>query len=116
MQHFHDPTPIPAAAAKQLGMISLPLVYNPLRNALEEVSELSIEIDAIIVGRYKVMAMIGKGTFSRVFQCLDLKLDRLVSIKVIRNDKDCFGEAGFTGRDKLRALRRSNLDNYQFVV
>ena len=81
-------------------MISLPLVYNPLRNALEEVSELSIEIDAIIVGRYKVMAMIGKGTFSRVFQCLDLKLDRLVSIKVIRNDKDCFD----AGLGELRVL------------
>ena len=49
-----------------------------------------------------MIARIGTGSFSRVFQCLDLRLKTMVSVKVLRNDKDCL-DAGL-GEVKVLAL------------
>ena len=48
----------------------------------------------IIAQRYRVVASIGKGSFSRVVQCLDLHEKMMVSVKVLRNDKDCMDQRG----------------------
>ena len=84
---FHD-APKPSEPPF-LEHLSLPMVYNPRRNALEDTRELKVEVGTVIVGRYRVVASIGKGSFSRVFQCYDLRRERMVSVKVLRNEKDC---------------------------
>lgn len=71
-------------------------------NGLEDERELLVEEGVIIAGRYRVVASIGKGSFSRVFQCVDLRYNRLVALKVIRNNKDCFDAA--LGEIKILAM------------
>ena len=46
----------------------------------------------LIAGRYRVVALIGKGSFSRVVQCYDHQAGRSVSVKVLHNDKDCIDQ------------------------
>ena len=71
-------------------------------NGLEDARELSLPVGTTLVGRYRVVAAIGKGSFSRVFQCFDLRLKIMVSVKVLRNDKDCL-DAGL-GEVKMLTL------------
>ena len=59
-------------------------------------------LSAFVCYRYRVVAQIDKGAFSRVVQALDLREQRMVSIKVLRNDKDCLDQ----GFGELRVLAR----------
>jgi serine/threonine protein kinase len=36
--------------------------------------------------RYQVLSEIGRGAFGQVIKCLDHKFDKIVAIKVIKND------------------------------
>jgi len=99
---FHDRPEMPSAHKADLAFLSLPIVYNPHVNGLEDDAELQIDVNTVIIGRYRVVAVIGKGSFSRVFQCFDLQTAQMVSVKVIRNEKDCF-DAGL-GEIKVLAL------------
>lgn len=60
-------------------------------------------MNTVIIGRYRVVAVIGKGSFSRVFQCLDLQTTQMVSVKVVRNEKDCFD----AGLGEIKVWRRA---------
>lgn len=75
---FHDPRTMNEAEAATLAHIALPVLYNPLVNGLEDANELAVSVGTILIGRYKVVAVIGKGSFSRVFQCLDLRMKSMV--------------------------------------
>ena len=99
---FHDPVAMPTTTAETLAHISLPLLYNPHVNGLEDQPELSLPVGGIIAGRYRVSASIGKGSFSKVYQCHDQHCRRMVSVKVLRNDKDCL-DAGL-GEVRVLAL------------
>ena len=99
---FHDPPAMSDAEAANLAHVSLPILYNPHVNGLEDARELPVAVGTLLIGRYRVVAVIGKGSFSRVFQCLDLRQKCMVSIKVLRNDKDCL-DAGL-GEVKVLAL------------
>ena len=103
---FHDPAAMPAAIAETLAHISLPLLYNPHVNGLEDQPELLLPVGGLIAGRYRVTANIGKGSFSKVYQCHDQHCKRMVSVKVLRNDKDCL-DAGL-GEVKMLALTRKH--------
>ena len=61
----------------------------------------------IIAQRYRVVASIGKGSFSRVVQCLDLHEKMMVSVKVLRNDKDCMDQGLMRAPRLDRAARRA---------
>ena len=65
---FHDPVEMPTEQAETLAHISLPLLFNPHVNGLEDQAELTLPVGAVIAGRYRVAANIGKGSFSKVFQ------------------------------------------------
>ena len=54
----------------------------------------------MLVERYRVVAVIGKGSFSRVVQAFDLQLKVMVGIKVLKNEKDCFDQ----GLGEIRIL------------
>jgi serine/threonine protein kinase len=99
---FHDGEDLDEEARRSLAHISLPLLYNPLLNGLEDSSELSLATGTVIAQRYRVVAQSGKGTFSRVVQCLDLRDKSRVSVKVLRNDKDCIDQ----GLGEVRLLAR----------
>ena len=50
--------------------------------APQDSPELNLDSGTVIAGRYTVSAMIGKGSFSRVVQCLDLQAREAESQKV----------------------------------
>ena len=104
---FHDPPLMNETEASNLAHISLPLLYNPLVNGLEDAHELAVNVGTILVGRYRVVGIIGKGSFSRVFQCLDLRTRTMVSVKELRNDKDCL-DAGLGEVKVLAFLARED--------
>ena len=67
---------------------SLPVVYDPKRNGLEESVHFPIAVDTVIAGRYQICDYLGSGVFSRAVQCVELQTGRMVCIKIIRNNKD----------------------------
>ena len=98
---FHDPPSMAEKEKDSLAHLSLPLLYNPQVNGLEEARDLDVGVGTVFIGRYRVVAAIGKGSFSRVFQCHDIKARTMVAVKMLRNDKDCL-DAGL-GEVKLLA-------------
>ena len=86
---FREGLPLSDAAATAVEMLPLPLLYNPHIRGLEDSPELALHENTVIAGRYRVTALIGKGSFSRVVQCYDRRASRSVSVKVLHNDKDC---------------------------
>ena len=72
------------------------------RNGLEDEREIEINDGMLLGNRYRVVGTLGKGAFSRVFQCFDLQLKDMVCVKVMNNLKDSM-EAGL-GEVKLLLL------------
>ena len=72
------------------------------RNGLEDEREIEINDGMLLGNRYRVVGTLGKGAFSRVFQCFDLQLKDMVCVKVMNNLKDSM-EAGL-GEVKLLSL------------
>ena len=99
---FRDGAELSAAQGAELAHVSLLMLYNPHVNGLEDNPELPISVGVVIAQRYRVVALIGKGSFSRVVQCLDLYNKKMVSVKVLRNDKDCVDQG--LGEVRLLAL------------
>ena len=89
---FREGLPMSEAQAQEVETLALPLLYNPYIRGLEDSPELALDEDTLIAGRYRVAAMIGKGSFSRVVQCYDHKAGHSVSVKVLHNDKDCIDQ------------------------
>ena len=80
---FHEPPAMPREDAASLAQLSLPVVYNPHVNSRENTTELTLlDIGTIITDRYKIVAMLGKGTFACVYRCLDMSSNSMVAIKV----------------------------------
>ena len=101
---FREGTPMDEQQRATVEMLALPLLYNPYIRGLEDSPELCLDEGVLIAGRYKVVQLIGKGSFSRVVQCHDHKEGRLVSVKVLHNDKDCVDQG--VGEIRLLSLLR----------
>ena len=65
------------------------IIFRDFNDQLEDAQELPVSVGTILIGRYRVVSVIGKGSFSRVVQCYDLQTSKSVSVKVLHNDKDC---------------------------
>ena len=97
---FREGVPMSDEQANAVERLDLPLLYNPHIRGLEDSPELALENGTLIAGRYRVVASIGKGSFSRVVQCFDEQDNRSVSVKVLHNDKDCIDQ----GMGEIRLL------------
>jgi len=86
---FHDGAPMTEEHKRSIAHIALPVLYNPHIGGLEDSPEVDLSVGTLVAQRYRVVAQLGKGSFSRVVQCLDLRDKRHVAVKVLRNDKDC---------------------------
>lgn len=60
------------------------------------VTDYPIRMYDIIAGRYQILEYLGSAAFSRAVQCVDLKTGHLVCVKIIRNNKDFFGQGTST--------------------
>ena len=65
-----------------------------------------MSIGSILGNRYQVVKAIGKGSFSRVFQCLDVRKD-MTSVKIVKRGEDCFD----AGLSEVRVLMLLNQDD-----
>lgn len=78
---FHEPPKMSPAQQESIAYIAVPMLYNPNVNGLEDARDISVQDGTVIIGRYRIVAFIGKGSFSRVFQCIDLKTKTMVALK-----------------------------------
>jgi hypothetical protein len=76
-----------------LAVFHLPIIYDPVRNSLEEHVNFPLDPGGLIAGRYRIVEPLGAGVFSRAVQCVDLNSNKHVCIKIIRNNKDFFDQS-----------------------
>ena len=65
--------------------------------------------------RYKVLDVLGEGTFSGVLKASDSVTDKLVAIKIIRNN-DALRKGGYTEIAILKKLNESDVNDSKFIV
>ncbi|XP_066529529.1 dual specificity tyrosine-phosphorylation-regulated kinase 4-like isoform X2 [Hoplias malabaricus] len=65
--------------------------------------------------RYEVLGFIGKGTFGQVFKCRDHKTQKMVAIKIIRNNPS-HHKQGTVEQKMLSYLRSKNIDSAYNVI
>ncbi|XP_066502431.1 dual specificity tyrosine-phosphorylation-regulated kinase 4-like isoform X1 [Hoplias malabaricus] len=65
--------------------------------------------------RYEVLGFIGQGTFGQVFKCRDHKTQKMVAIKIIRNNPS-HHKQGMVELRMLHYLRRRNIDSTYNVI
>jgi hypothetical protein len=92
----------PGEGARQLDAFSLPVIFDPQCNGLEESVHFPIAVDTSIAGRYQIVDYLGSGVFSRAVQCSELATGRQVCVKIIRNNKDFLDQS--LGEIKLLRL------------
>ncbi|CAE8604545.1 unnamed protein product, partial [Polarella glacialis] len=88
---------------------NLRVVHERDRTGFEESKEFPIRINSIVAARYQVLEYLGSAAFSRAVQCLDLQTNRMVCMKIIKNNKDFFDQS----LDEIKLLRliNTNSDN-----
>jgi len=88
---------------------SLRIVHERDRTGFEESKEFPIRINSIVAARYQVLEHLGSAAFSRAVQCLDLHSNRMVCMKIIKNDKDFLDQS--LDEIKLLKIINANADN-----
>ena len=76
-----------------LESFDLRVIYESGRTGFEDTKEFPIVVGSIIAGRYQITEYLGSAAFSRAVQCIDLKHNIQVCIKIIRNSKDFLDQA-----------------------
>jgi serine/threonine protein kinase len=88
---------------------NLRVVYERDRTGFEESKDFPIRVNSIVAARYQVLEYIGSAAFSRAVQCLDLQTNKMVCMKIIKNDKDFLDQS----LDEIKVLKliSANTDN-----
>ncbi|KAJ9454033.1 Dual specificity protein kinase pom1 [Diplonema papillatum] len=89
---------------QQLEKFSLNVIYVKGKTGFEENQEYPVQQGHVIAGRYQILEYIGSAAFSHAVQCLDLKTDHLVCVKIIKNSKDFFDQS----LDEIKLLQYIN--------
>lgn len=69
----------------------------------------------VVGGRYKVQKTLGKGTFASVIRCEDINENKLVAIKVIKNN-DYMKELGKTEIKNLKRINEADPEDKRCIV
>jgi serine/threonine-protein kinase len=72
-----------------------------------------LEAGRVVAGRYKIDELIGMGGMAVVYRALDLRLDRYVTLKVLRDDYTADEE--FIGRFDIEARAAASLQHSNIV-
>ncbi|KAH9597572.1 Protein kinase domain [Trypanosoma melophagium] len=105
--HFVPTTPYfraPPPSNLPLESFNLRVVYESGKTGFEEEKDLAIVADTVVAGRYQMLQYLDSAAFSRAVRCMDLKEDREVCLKVIRNSKDFFDQS----IDEIKLLKLIN--------
>mmetsp|Transcript_71789 Transcript_71789/g.134247 ORF Transcript_71789/g.134247 Transcript_71789/m.134247 type:complete len:653 (-) Transcript_71789:21-1979(-) len=85
---------------------NLRVVYERDRTGFEESKEFPINLNTVVAGRYQIVEYLGSAAFSRAVQCLDLETNKMVCMKIIKNDKDFVDQS----LDEIKLLRHINVN------
>ena len=69
----------------------------------------------VLDGRYQIQAALGKGMFSSVIRALDLETNKLVAVKMMRNN-DALRKGGLTEIAILQKLNEADPDDRRHIV
>eukprot|EP00658_Telonema_sp_P-2_P071736 TRINITY_DN6095_c0_g1_i4.p1 TRINITY_DN6095_c0_g1~~TRINITY_DN6095_c0_g1_i4.p1 ORF type:complete len:396 (+),score=114.08 TRINITY_DN6095_c0_g1_i4:287-1474(+) len=72
---------------------NLKVYHDPHKTGFEPSKKFPTTIGSLIAGRYQITDHLGSAAFSTAVQCLDLKRDELVCIKIIKNSKEYFDQS-----------------------
>ena len=100
-----------------------PVVKSLLNNTLlsnnngydDEKGNYKIHPGDLIAGRYEIIAKLGSGSFGQVLKCFDHKHKEMVAIKVIRNKKKFFHQAGVEVKT-LQTLKENDPEDTHNIV
>jgi serine/threonine protein kinase len=79
----------------------LKVVFERDKTGFEESKEFPIKVNSVVAGRYQILEYLGSAAFSRAVMALDLETNRMVCMKIIKNDKDFFDQS----MDEIKLLR-----------
>jgi serine/threonine protein kinase len=65
-----------------------------------------IRMNSVVAARYQILEYLGSAAFSRAVQCLDLETNKMVCMKIIKNDKDFFDQS----LDEIKLLKYINVN------
>ena len=100
---FHQELAAKGEDAAMQGTIQLRVIMDPLRTGFEEEKEFPIVRGAVVAGRFEIIELMGKATFSRAVRCRDLHQPYCdengetcgyaeVCLKIINNTKEFFDQ------------------------
>lgn len=84
----------------------LRVVFERDKTGFEESKEFPIRMNSVVAARYQILEYLGSAAFSRAVQCLDLENNRMVCMKIIKNDKDFFDQS----LDEIKLLKYINVN------
>merc|ERR1712232_457964 len=84
----------------------LRVVFERDKTGFEESKEFPIRMNTIVGARYQILEYLGSAAFSRAVQCLDLENNKMVCMKIIKNDKDFFDQS----LDEIKLLKYININ------
>mmetsp|Transcript_111146 Transcript_111146/g.314586 ORF Transcript_111146/g.314586 Transcript_111146/m.314586 type:complete len:647 (-) Transcript_111146:51-1991(-) len=85
---------------------NLRIVHERDKTGFEESKEFQISVNSVIAARYQIVEYLGSAAFSRAVQCLDLERNKMVCMKIIKNDKDFFDQS----LDEIKLLKYLNVN------
>jgi len=84
----------------------LRVVFERDKTGFEESKEFPIRMNSVVAARYQILEYLGSAAFSRAVQCLDLETNKMVCMKIIKNDKDFFDQS----LDEIKLLKYINVN------
>jgi len=84
----------------------LRIVFERDKTGFEESKEFPIRVNSVVAARYQILEYLGSAAFSRAVQCLDLETNKMVCMKIIKNDKDFFDQS----LDEIKLLKYINVN------
>jgi serine/threonine protein kinase len=84
----------------------LRIVFERDKTGFEESKEFPIRMNHVVAARYQILEYLGSAAFSRAVQCLDLETNKMVCMKIIKNDKDFFDQS----LDEIKLLKYINVN------
>merc|ERR1711972_718884 len=85
---------------------NLRVVFERDKTGFEESKEFPIRMNSVVAARYQIMEYLGSAAFSRAVQCMDLETNKMVCMKIIKNDKDFFDQS----LDEIKLLKYINVN------
>lgn len=85
---------------------NLRIVFERDKTGFEESKEFPIRMNSVVAARYQILEYLGSAAFSRAVQCLDLETNKMVCMKIIKNDKDFFDQS----LDEIKLLKYINVN------